>query len=130
MDSFGGGIKETLRQLLVEVYKALQNGMPRLAAMGVRATLEAIMVDKVGDQKSFKANIDKFAEEGHIARNQVGRIMSVLDAGGAVIHRGYVPTDADVIAMVDLTENLVESIDFHDEPIQAVAKRVPPRATS
>lgn len=126
--SMGGGIHDTLWKLLSEVYKALQNGMPRLATMGVRAALEVVMVDKVGDQGRFVDNVNKFADEGHIAKNQVPRIMSVLDAGGAVIHRGYAPTDSDVIAMVNLLEHLVESIYFHDKQIEAVAKRVPPRS--
>lgn len=127
LQSFGVGIHKTLFELFSEVYKALQNGMPRLAAMGVRAVLESIMVDKVGDKGTFNKNVAAFAEEGHIAKKQVPRINAVLDAGSAAIHRGYAPSTEDVIAMVNLTENLVESLYFHDEQINAVASRVPPR---
>jgi hypothetical protein len=127
LDSFSGGVKESLASLLGEVYRALQNNMPRLAVMGVRAVLEVVMTDKVGDNQSFAKNLEKFTKEGYIGTRQADRIMAVLDAGGAAIHRGYEPTTADVISMVNLTENLVESIYFHDDSIQEVAKRVPQR---
>lgn len=127
MDAFAGGVKESLSSLLGEVYRALQNNMPRLAVMGVRAVLEVVMTDKVGDNQSFAKNLEKFTKEGYIGTRQADRITAVLDAGGAAIHRGYEPTAADVISMVNLTENLVESIYFHDDSIQEVAKRVPQR---
>ena len=41
--------KEKLRELMKEVYIALQNNQPYLAAMGIRAALEYIMIDKVKD---------------------------------------------------------------------------------
>jgi hypothetical protein len=125
--SLDGGSQKVLSDLLTELYKGLQNDMPRLSAMGVRAVLEAVMLDKVGDQGSFLKNVAKFADEGYIAKKQVPRVMSVLDAGSATIHRGFGPSSQDVIAMVNLTENLIESIYFHDEEINGVASRVPPR---
>ena len=125
--SLGGGTQKVLYDLLTELYKGLQNDMPRLAAMGVRAVLEAVMLDKVGDEGTFSRNVAKFAEEGYIAKKQVPRVMSVLDAGSATIHRGFGPSSQDVIAMVNLTENLIESIYFHDDDINGVASRVPPR---
>jgi hypothetical protein len=81
----------TLNDLLTEVYKALRNGMPRVAAMGVRAILETIMVEKIGDRGTFKANIDAFQAAGHIGQMQRTLVNSVLDVGGATIHRGYAP---------------------------------------
>ncbi|MEO6853319.1 MAG: DUF4145 domain-containing protein [Rhodoferax sp.] len=127
LESIMDGIHKTLVELLSEVYKAMQNGMPRLAAMGVRALLESVMTDKVGDKGTFAQNLDAFATEGHISNRQKERIAKVLDAGSAVIHRAHLPTTNDVIAMVDLAENLIESIYFHDAQIDEVAKTVPAR---
>jgi hypothetical protein len=127
--SFQGGSPQVLYELLTELYKGLQNDMPRLAAMGVRAVLEAVMLDKIGDQGSFTANVEKFASDGYIALKQVPRVRSVLDAGSATIHRGFGPNSQDVVAMVDLAENLIESIYFHDDEITRVASKVPPRAS-
>lgn len=127
LDAFSGGVKQSLSSLLSEVYRALQNNMPRLAVMGVRAVLEVVMTDKVGDNRTFAKNLEKFTQEGYIGTKQVDLIMAVLDAGGAAIHRGYEPTSTDVISMVNLTEHVVESIYFHEESIRAVAKGVPPR---
>ena len=38
--------------LLREIYAALQNNLPSLAAMGIRALLEKIMISRVGDNFS------------------------------------------------------------------------------
>ncbi|STV71198.1 Uncharacterised protein [Klebsiella michiganensis] len=37
-------------ELFREIYIALKNNMPRLAIMGVRALLELVMIEKIGDQ--------------------------------------------------------------------------------
>ncbi|SHL40013.1 hypothetical protein SAMN05216428_102279 [Nitrosospira sp. Nsp11] len=42
-----------VEEFLNEIYVALQNNLPRLATMGVRALLEKIMISKVGDQGTF-----------------------------------------------------------------------------
>src|SRR5687768_8893142 len=48
----GGGNKDEgeLGSLLYEIYQAVHGGQYRLAAMGVRALLEQVMIAKVGDQ--------------------------------------------------------------------------------
>jgi hypothetical protein len=50
--------------LLVEVYAALENGAPTLAAMGVRAIVETIMVNTVKDQGSFSKNLATMKDRG------------------------------------------------------------------
>jgi hypothetical protein len=61
-----------ITKLLQEVYNVLQNNAPVLAAMGIRAVLEAIMIDRVGDNGSFAANLKKFQVQGHISMVQLG----------------------------------------------------------
>ena len=52
--------KSEIEQLLEEIYAALHNNSLRLAAMGVRALLDFIMIDKVGDNGSIGENVKVF----------------------------------------------------------------------
>jgi len=98
-----------------------------LAAMGIRAIFEAIMVKEVGDRGTFKANLKAFVDAGHLAEKYRPLVESVLDAGSAAIHRGYSPPISDVSAMLDLAEGLIASTYIHGPAITRVARRVPPR---
>jgi hypothetical protein len=62
-----GDAERPLGELLHEIYEAVQGKQHRLALMGVRAFFEQLMIAKVGDQRSFKKNLDKFLGEGFIA---------------------------------------------------------------
>jgi hypothetical protein len=53
-----------LGSLLHEIYHAVHGGQYRLAAMGIRALLEQIMISKVGDLGSFGEQIEAFATAG------------------------------------------------------------------
>jgi hypothetical protein len=119
---------EVVRELLSEVYSALQNNQPRLAAMGVRATLEQIMVSKVGDQRSFARNLAEFEAKGFVSPVQRERLEAILEAGHASIHRSYKPSHADLVTLVDLTEHIVETVYLHESAVALLKNRVPPRS--
>lgn len=109
-----------MHDLLEEVYVALHNDSRRLATMGVRALLDHVMTDKVGDNGSFKANISEFEKQGYIAARQRKMLEVVLEAGHAVMHRSYQPSKEDLEAALSITENLIQSIYIH----QAKSKRI------
>ena len=52
-----------LGALLFEVYQAVDGGQFRLAAMGIRALLEQVMIAKVGDHRTFNEKLDAFQKE-------------------------------------------------------------------
>ncbi len=118
---------EFVEKLLMEIYVALQNNLPRLATMGVRSLLEQVMVSKTGDKGSFGKNLHEFETLGYVSRIQRERLEAILDAGHAAIHRTFVPTKRDVITLVDLTEHIVETVYLHEAKIDALKKRVPQR---
>lgn len=113
--------------LLKEIYVALQNDLPSLATMGVRALLERIMISKAGDQGSFAKNIAEFEKLGHVSKRQRERLEAILDAGHAAIHRAYSPKVQDVVTLLDITEHIVESVFLHDAKIEELKKKVPAR---
>ncbi|WP_092291144.1 MULTISPECIES: DUF4145 domain-containing protein [unclassified Cupriavidus] len=112
-----------------EIYKALQNDQPHLAAMGVRAVLEQVMIDKIGgDKNSFAKNLAALCDDGHVSRLQKERLQTVLDAGSATIHRGHTPSKEDLVTLVDIMEHVIESLYIHDDQVRQTSARVPPRS--
>jgi hypothetical protein len=118
---------EFVQTLLNEIYVALQNNLPSLAAMGVRSLLEKIMVSKTSDRGTFAANIAEFEKQGFVSRVQRERVEAILEVGHAAIHRDFTPTSAEVITLVDIAEHIVESVYLHGSRVEEVRKRIPPR---
>ncbi len=118
---------EFVVQLLKEIYIALQNNLPSLAAMGVRSLLETIMISKTQDQGSFKSNIEAFEKLGYVSRVQRKRLETILEAGHAAIHRGFTPTTQDVVTLLDIAEHIIETVYLHVEKVEKLKSRIPLR---
>lgn len=117
-----------IHDLLGEIYVALHNGQRALAAMGIRALLENVMIEKVGDQRTFGANLREFEVKGYVSRIQRERLETILEAGHAAMHRLYKPSKEDLVTLVDIAESIVESIYIHGSKIERLKNAIPPRA--
>jgi hypothetical protein len=51
----------------------------------------------------------------------------VLEIGHAAIHRSYSPSQAELIAALDIIENLIETIYINDEKSKHIDRNVPKR---
>jgi Domain of unknown function (DUF4145) len=126
-------IPPSVKELMEEIYTALQNGSRRLVVMGTRAVLETIMVSKTGDQGNFKKNMDAFQAANYVSLRQRNTIETILEAGHATIHREWKPTDDEVSAVMDITENVIETTYLHEPraiDIDPKVRRRLPRAGS
>jgi hypothetical protein len=118
---------EYIQSLLRQIYSALSVEAFALAAMGVRALLEYIMVAAVTDHGTFEKNLDAFAAQGFVSKKERDRIEKILDVGSAAIHRGYLPKRADLKTLLDIAEHIIASQYIHDEAVADVSKKVPER---
>ena len=84
-------------RLMREIYTALHGDCLSLAAMGVRALLESVMIHRVTDDGTFQKNLCDFERQGHITLNQRGVLGATLEAGHASIHRDYAPSHDDLM---------------------------------
>jgi hypothetical protein len=125
---FTSGDEEKLGELFEEIYKGVQGKQYRLAAMGIRAFIEQLMVLKVGDHGTFEKNLDAFFAEGYISKIHRKALSLILDSGHAVIHRMHKPTEADLNIALDILESVTAAIYFHEEDAKKVAARVKPRS--
>ena len=126
-------IPENVRELMEEIYTALQNGSLRLVAMGTRAVLETIMVSETGGRGKFQKNMDAFLEGGYLSLRQRHTVEAILEAGHATIHRRWKPTSANVSALMDITESVIETTYLHEpraRDLEAVVPRRLPRRGS
>jgi Domain of unknown function (DUF4145) len=109
--------------LLREIYSALHNDSRRLAAMGIRALLEHIMIEKVGDSGSIGENVKRFLAAGHVAKASEDTFKNhLLEFGHAAIHRNYRPSQR---ALLDITEALIAALYVH--PFQTKDLKIPGR---
>jgi hypothetical protein len=118
---------EQIQSLLNETYICLQNDCCSTAAMCVRAILEGVMIDKIGDQRNFTANINEFEKQGYISKRQQEIIEPVLEAGHASIHRGFVPKADQIITLVDVVESIVLVVYVQPTKAAALKKKIPPK---
>ncbi len=125
-----GGSKDQdarLGSLLYEIYQAVYGGQYRLAAMGIRALLEQIMVSKVGDLGSFEKQLDAFEKAGYISSIQRGAMKATLEVGHAAMHRAYEPSEEDIKVALDIVEGVIAPLYHHQFKAEKMAGRVPPR---
>lgn len=127
---FGPIERKYVASLLKEIYSALHNDSRRLAVMGIRALLEHLMVSGVGDKGTFGKNLDAFQNSGYLSGKQREIIEPILEAGHAAIHRGFEPSEDDVLTVVEIAESLVETIYIHPEKATKLGQRVPKRENS
>jgi hypothetical protein len=95
--------------------------------MGIRALIEQVMINKVGDKGSFVKNLDAFQQSGYISLVQRDALNDILDAGHATIHRAYEPKTKDIQIALDITEGILAAVFVHADAAKKVSARVPPR---
>lgn len=118
-----------IAKLLKEVYVALQSNALAIAAMGIRAIIESMMIEKVGDQGTFAQNLDACKRTGLISLNQEQVLGAALELGHASIHRGFMPDLQQLEASMDIVESLIQGWHFLPKDAAAVIKGVPKRAS-
>lgn len=116
-----------LRSLLAEIYNSLDADTSALPLMGARALLDMVFVDKIGDVRSFPEKLKKLESQGFISQRNREILDAALDAGSAAAHRGYAPKRADVHAVMDIVENLLQAIYVLDKAAVEIKKSTPAR---
>jgi len=114
-------------RLLKEIYVCLQNKCERAGVMLIRALLEHIFIEKVGDKGTFGGNLDEFEKQGFIAKVDRNSIRDVLEAGHATMHRGFLPSGSDLMTIMDIVESLIERLYVHPKQTKKLKENIPRR---
>ena len=95
--------------LLDEVYTSLHADSRRLAMMGARALVDAVILRNVGDQRDFKQGLNALSEKYFIGVEDRRIVEAAVDVGHASSHRGHQPTPDDVDIVIDIVERLIHT---------------------
>ena len=123
-------IPRPVRTLFQQVYQALDSNSRSLALMGARAVLDMVLVEVAGDERSFSAKLDELEKKGFIGSKNKEVLSVALDAGNAASHRGYMPSPNDMNAVMDIVENLLQSIYHLKSLAESLKKTTPVRSES
>jgi Arc/MetJ family transcription regulator len=116
-----------IKNLMSEVYAALHNDSRRLALMGARTIVDLLLVDKVGDAGSFAVKLHKLEAQGFIGKQSIVILGAALDAGSAAAHRAYKPTIEHLNQVMDIVENLIQSVYVLDKAATEIRGSTPKR---
>ena len=119
---------KALRDVIGEVYDALNSGLIIMASIGTRTLLDRAMFLRVGDPRGgFAGKLDLMVERGHIGRNERDTLQAITDAGSAAAHRGFNPTAEHLAIIVATVENFLHREFVLRTAAGAVRAATPPR---
>lgn len=99
-----------LRDLMLEMQGAHNNGYRRLTAMGIRAAIDMWCDDVVKrDVGSFDRKLDLLTKAQAITETQKIHLKAVVEVGHASAHRGHSPSLEDVQDCFDLLERSLKA---------------------
>jgi hypothetical protein len=122
-------LPERPRDLLVEIYDALKIGLRALPAMGVRAVIDVVCVELVGDKGSFENKLKLLKENRHISEIEYSFLSDAIDAGSASAHRGYVPNQEDIATLLDIAEHLLRAQYIFPGKVKKMKSNTPSRTS-
>lgn len=119
---------EVLRNVLDELYAALNHGLNVLASVGARTLLDRAGYLLIGDPKGgFEGKLSALENTKYISGQEKETLEAVADAGNASAHRGYTPTAARLGAIVDIIENFLHRAFVLSEAAEDIRKTTPAR---
>lgn len=119
-------IPEDYAELLDEVYVALHADSRRLAMMGARALIDAVIRRNVGDQGNFQKGLGTLVDKHLISSRNREIIEAAVEAGHASAHRGHKPSSEDVNVVIDIVENLIHN-ELLADPARVLRSTMPRR---
>jgi len=78
--------------------------------MGTRALVDLFINETVGDIGGFHQKLTRLVDDGYLSARNREVLEAALEAGHAAAHRGHNPEAADVNLVVDIVENLLQTL--------------------
>ncbi len=85
-----------------------------------------LMKQKIGD-RPFVVLVTEFRRTGYLSIRQAESLNSIIEAGHAVIHRGWQLNNEDISLLLDITETLIKTVYLHEDRARELNERVPKR---
>jgi hypothetical protein len=95
------------RDLARQIYPALNAESLGLALMGIRALLDVYISRHSTEKNDFSKKIEELVTTRVLNTRQAATLSTTFDAGSAAAHRGFIPSEINVITALDVVENLI-----------------------
>ena len=119
---------EVLRNVLDELFSALNGGMSVLASVGARTLLDRAGFLLIGDPPGgFEGKLSALQKDGYISAQEKKTLEAVADAGSASAHRGYTPTAERLGHIADIMENFLHRAFILPLAAEEIRKSTPAR---
>jgi len=103
-------LPDKVRKVYQETLTALSNKAPILAAIGIRAVVEAVCKDKGCTGHNLEDNIDLLVQKGHLADDQADFLHLQRFMGNTAAHEIAPPEQTELTAALDIAENLLTNL--------------------
>lgn len=100
-------LQEPLREVMDEVYRGVDLDLRAISAMGIRAVIDTVLVDLVGDVGGFERKLNQMVAKGLLTEMSRPHMLAAIEAGNAAAHRGHIPDRVDVLTLLKICENLL-----------------------
>lgn len=122
--------EKKLRDITDEMYAALDNELPVLAAIGMRTVFDtAIEILGIDPGGTFKEKLDAILAFGKISQEERNHLDALIDAGSAAAHRGWRPDTWHLDTMALILEGFLHRA-FVLPARASSLRRVPSRPTT
>lgn len=126
---FIGQVDTSIKQLMGEIYVALNHSAFNLACTGLRTVLDCVFQDKVGDnlrtRASFDEKLGEMVTQGLISNDDKDKLAVIINVGHASAHRGLTPPPHILESALDITEHLLKSLYIHPNELEAIKNITP-----
>jgi hypothetical protein len=121
-------VDHDLHRLLQEGYKAYDNDLGVLAAIGIRTVFDrsSELLD-IDPALSFAEKLNALLANGKIGVAERETLDTLTDAGGAAAHRGWRPSPEQLDTMMSVVEAFIYRNFVLDEAVKRLKATVPPK---
>lgn len=114
--------------LMREIHTASHFGLVALTAMGIRAVIDVVADDLLGAAGwGFGRKLKALSEAGQLTPMQREALGAVVEVGHAAAHRAHVPSERDVLMMLEVLHHvLCSAYGLQNTPSELKA-RTPPK---
>ena len=113
--------------LMQEIHQAKHAGLRALTAMGVRAVIDVVADDLLGEQVwGFAEKLSALRKAEHLSHDQWRAINAVVNVGHAAMHRCYVPDEQDIRLITEALNHMLFSAYGLKASAEELIDRTPP----
>jgi hypothetical protein len=124
-----GRVETSIRQIMREIYIALNHEAYNLACTGLRTVIDCVFRNKIGtevrEKAGLKEKLDAMVNAGMLTMAKAEIVDAVIQAGHASAHRGFTPPREILDQALQITEHLLQEIYIHPRCARAIKEGIP-----